>query len=225
MPDEDKVSISRLSGLFFSFWVVRGFLAALSITAIAANGTSLERFEFLRAVFFIVQEWWSLLSGLGDWMTRVLGWKIAALDLNIAIVFSLTVAPGMGAIIRSHLSYIAGNSRRAKALFYDAAISAAILFVSFWAVRGLFGSETLLDLKEYFGPLYNHEGGLFIVAALILLCTIAAFRMIRGYLQGIIIFATMIAALQIMYFLESPIISDIINSTVCDNLNSELSGC
>ena len=205
------------------FWWWRGIAAALSITGVIPNYTPLERLEFLRVFHAIIVGWDDVAEFFGMVIGKVLHIPDIPADMVSAFIFSLVVLPPVSAYLWGRIDQEVTFPKS-----FEGNIFAEIIHKSlFPRTRNYFHKAVLVFLLLSYPTLtvtvmsFDLELGRPVSAFLILFSLIGACLFvvacvkIKQFGRGIVFFLSLTLSLEVLYYLNLPVVSDSIYDFTC----------
>jgi len=220
------------------FWFLRGVGAALAVAALVPQVTDLSRWEFLRAFEALIFGWNNVAEWIGALVGRLpLLPTLSASTVNAIVITSSLIIPGAFALYKMEVMisddwwfFVILTLGGAVALIRWLALSMPTdlmslvsMAVVFWILLGsvfIFFPKSNLARPWSIGVLAG-----FCVVGLVALSIgmpgywapmvagvglLAAAANLRGYWRGVVFVMTFVAMMQILYWLNTPGLSDII---------------
>jgi hypothetical protein len=193
------------------FWFARGALAACTVASIVPNFLDLTRWEFLRAFHALVVGWRSVAGALG----RLIGElpfmpPLSAMTVNMLVLLGAVGFPGAWGVLKywGEVSFPRDDEsapRFEMAIFKWAQVIIVLLGTA--SLAALAHGEVLLD------PVQTTFFALFVLGG-----WGASMYFLPGYFRGLVFVVSFVAAMQALYYLNAPWLSDTIRSATTDVL-------
>jgi len=203
MPKEKNFLQKHLPKL----WFFRGMLASLPIIAAVENLTSIERLDFLRIFYFVAVEW----EKVSSWIGGIIGLiplvpTVSSTFVNF-IVFASTISIPLAIVI---YKLIPKNMGRLW-------MCAGTVFLTFYMFGTLFGDYPKSDFGS--GTFLSFMGALRYTSVIFTSIGLAIFiglmfQHLHTYRKGFLFVFGLILALQILYLLNLPIISESLKAII-----------
>lgn len=216
-----------LMKVFEQFWFLRGVAGAIALAQLVPQFLDLSRSEFLRAAHALLIAWHSVAASVGELIGRIPFLPpLSAFDVNALLFAAAFGLPSSFALVRAGWS---------APLFQNSPLF-CVGWRAFLIVLGLLlliaslGAYSLLaspHVHHRIDAMLNPVPGVMTAApslrqitnismlVLLLLsfvvALIVALFTIRGYARGLFVAVTFVLALQVLYLLDAPILSEFIN--------------
>lgn len=205
------------------FWFLRGVATAILLASLAPSFTDLSRIEILRFFYALVFGWNKLVTRIGEAIGEL--FSIPPIDpvaLN-ALFFALSLgipsayymfksrwnAAMLDAIFGTKTAVLDADiraSRTPMGKFADVASAIVFGFAYFYLYLSVARAPAIDPTFGYWavvGPLLLFHAGAFALAA----------WKLPGYGKGLVFVVTLVATMQLLYFLQLPWVSDAVRDT------------
>jgi len=188
-----------------AFWFLRGIAAAMTLAVLIPKFTDLSRFEFLRAFHALVVRW----NDFAAWIGGLIGMIPFLPELDAEVVNCIIFCVSVG--LPSGIAFAIRISQRREA--YSPWQLYASLSVLIYPLAAALIYYLVVDFSWFrFSGFLDAVllGGIISFAIMFGLALVT----LNGYAKGLFLVVTFILTMQVLYWLNTPWLSDQINAAV-----------
>ncbi|MEX3008349.1 hypothetical protein [Hoeflea sp. TYP-13] len=231
---------SEVSKWLKGFWWTRGVFAAISLVALLPKIVNLSRYEILRAIHAAILAWDVLASKIGEAVgelflippipSTIVNFVIFMTTIGLPVVFGSYKFAGQ---LLELYSFIVQKSRHPAfggadiiaRVFINALTNPTIkqiltivgaVNVCFLMALLYYYAITFRDLDPRFRSGFDFYWN---VTVSLLVCSISFYygvRRVPGFARGLVTVATFLLCLEVLYLLQTPYLTNAINSFACE---------